>query len=66
MTDMTENYGSLVFGPRAMKEYLPPKVYKSLMDTIHEGQPIDAKIADAVADGMMRWALEHGATHYTH
>lgn len=66
MHDLTQNYGSLVFGPRAMKEYLPEKVYKSLMKTVREGQPIDAKIADAVADGMMHWAIEHGATHYTH
>ncbi len=61
-----ENYGSLVFGPRAMKEYLPARVFKSLMETIHEGRPIDSKIADAVASGMMHWAIEHGATHYTH
>ena len=61
-----EKYGSLVFGPRAMKEYLPAKVFKSLMETIHEGRPLDSKIADAVASGMMHWAIEHGATHYTH
>ncbi len=66
MPDITEKYGSLVFGPRAMKEYLPAKVFKSLMETVHEGRPIDSKIADAVADGMMHWAIEHGATHYTH
>ena len=66
MSDITKSYGTLVFGPRAMEQYLPADAYASLMETVHEGQPINSELADVVADAMMRWALEHGATHYTH
>ena len=66
MADIAEKFGTLVFGPPAMKRYLPADAYESLMETVHEGQPIDADLADVIADAMMRWALDHGATHYTH
>ena len=59
-------YGSYVFGDDAQKEYLPRQVYKKLRQTIDDGKLFDATIADAVAQGMKTWALEHGATHYTH
>lgn len=59
-------YGSYIFGDDAQKEYLPKHVYKKLRKTIDGAEPFDPSIADAVAQGMKTWALEHGATHYTH
>ena len=56
----------MVFGPAAMKKYLPKAAFDSLMETVHEGQPIDEDLAHVVADAMKTWALERGATHYTH
>ena len=62
----TEHYGEDVFHFTRMKERLPKPVYKKLMDTVGEGKPLDASIADAVAHAMKEWALEQGATHFTH
>ena len=62
----TEHYGEDVFHFIRMKERLPKPVYKKLMDTVSEGKPLDASIADAVAHAMKEWALEKGATHFTH
>ena len=62
----SELFGSNVFGKRAMKERLPKQIYKSLMKTIDNGTAIDASIADVVAAAMRDWAIEKGATHYTH
>ncbi len=59
-------YGSDVFHFERMKERLPKPVYQKLMDTVGEGKPLDSTIADAVAHAMKEWALEKGATHYTH
>ena len=59
-------YGVNVFGKRTMKERLPKHVYKSLIKTIEDGTAIDPSIADVVAAAMRDWALEKGATHYTH
>jgi len=59
-------YGVNVFGKRAMKERLPKHIYKSVMKTIEDGTAIDPSIADVVASAMRDWALEKGATHYTH
>ncbi len=59
-------FGVNVFGKRAMKERLPKHIYKSLMKTIDNGTAIDASIADVVAAAMRDWAIEKGATHYTH
>jgi glutamine synthetase len=59
-------YGSLVFGEKAQKEYLSKDVYKKLRATIVMGDALDSSIADQVAQGMKEWALDHGASHYTH
>ena len=61
-----EIYGEDVFNLRAMKDYLPKPVYKSLLSTIRLGQNIDPSIADEVANAMKRWAISKGASHYTH
>ena len=70
---MTETYeripalfGAQVFGEAVMRERLPKDVYLSLVNTIATGNEIDASIADVVAGAMKDWAIEHGATHYTH
>jgi len=59
-------FGSNVFSEAEMQARLPKTAYKSLMKTIHEGASFDPAVADAVAAAMRDWALEHGATHYTH
>ncbi len=61
-----EIFGSLVFNDAAMKERLPKGTYKALKKTIEEGKALDINIANVVAHSMKEWALEHGATHYTH
>ena len=61
-----EIYGSLVFNDDAQKEYLSKEVYKKLKATTKKGEALDASIADQVAQGMRKWALAHGASHYTH
>lgn len=59
-------FGCDVFGKNQMKEYLSSEVYKKVMAAINDGTPIDRTIADQVAEGMKIWAIEKGATHYTH
>jgi glutamine synthetase len=59
-------YGSLVFNDAAQKQYLSKDVYKKLRATTQRGEPLDASIANQVAQGLQEWALEHGASHYTH
>jgi glutamine synthetase len=59
-------YGSLVFDKPKMKKYLSREAYKAVNDAIDSGTPIDRKMAEQVAQGMKAWALENGATHYTH
>jgi glutamine synthetase len=61
-----ELYGKNVFNDKVMKERLPRNVYKSLSATINNGTKLDASIADVVAAAMKAWAIEKGATHYTH
>ncbi len=61
-----EIFGSLVFNDAAQKQYLSKDVYKKLRATTVKGEPLDATIADQVAQGMKEWALAHGASHYTH
>ena len=61
-----EIFASLVFSEDVMRERLPKDVYKSLINTIATGKEIDAGIADVVAGAMKDWAIEHGATHFTH
>ncbi len=60
------DYGSDVFSIECMRERLPKPVFKTLYKTITEGSPLDASIADDVANAMKQWAIEKGATHYTH
>ena len=59
-------YGKYVFNRTKMYKYLPVDVYQKLIDVIDNGSRLDRSIADAVAQGMKKWAEEHGATHYTH
>lgn len=59
-------FGQLVFNERVQKQRLPPSVFRSLQETIKLGRPIDPSIAETVATIMKDWAIEHGATHYTH
>ena len=59
-------YGSKVFNEHEMRERLPSSTYKSLKATIEKGQPLDLEVANVVASVMKRWAIEQGATHYTH
>ena len=61
-----ELFGSLVFNDRVMKAKLPKDVYKSLKKTIEEDAPLEIDVANVVANAMKEWALENGATHYTH
>ena len=62
----TEAFGSLTFNDEAQKARLPKTAYAALRQTIVHGQPLDAEVADLVAGALKEWALEHGATHYTH
>ena len=62
----SDYFGSLVFDDRVMRARLPEKVYKSLKKTIDEGVSLDNQVANAVAEAMRDWAVEHGATHFTH
>ncbi len=66
MTNVPELYGERVFNDEAMKKYLPKGTYKDLKQTIEDGKPLDLSIANVVAHAMKEWAIEHGATHYTH
>ncbi|QHI68507.1 glutamine synthetase III family protein [Tichowtungia aerotolerans] len=66
MANTTELFGENVFGPRVMRERLSESTFKSLEETINTGKPLDAGIADEVAEAMKEWAMEKGATHYTH
>jgi glutamine synthetase len=59
-------YGSLVFNDAEQEKRLPKPVYHALRRTITQGEPLDASVADAVAAALKDWAVEHGATHYTH
>ena len=63
---VSEEYGSLVFTDAEMQDRLPKPTYKELRQTIDEGKPINLKIANEVAHAMKDWALERGATHFTH
>jgi len=63
---ISEIFGSMVFNDDVMRERLPKEVYKSLTKTIATGRTIDASVADVVANAMKDWAIEKGATHYTH
>ena len=64
--NVMEIYGKYVFNEHVMKERLPSATYKSLKATLEKGQPLDIEVANVVASVMKRWAMELGATHYTH
>ncbi len=64
--NVMEIYGSKGFNEHVMKERLPSATYKSLEKTLHKGAPLDIEVANVVASVMKRWAMELGATHYTH
>ena len=63
---ISEIFGSEVFNEAVMKERLPKEDYKALKKTIHDGKSLDITIANTVANAMKAWAIEKGATHYTH
>ena len=66
MSSISEIFGSLVFNDRVMRERLPKETYKTLRKTMAEGRTLKADIADVVANAMKDWAIEKGATHFTH
>ena len=66
MSKVTDLYGSMVFNEHVMRERLPKTTYKQLMKTIKEGAPLNEDVANVVAHAMKEWAIEKGATHYTH
>ena len=66
MKTVSDYFGSLVFDDRVMKATLSGKVYNSLKKTIDEGASLNPDVANAVAEAMKDWAIEHGATHFTH
>src|SRR4051794_6620312 len=61
-----ESFGSLVFNDEVQRKRLSKETYNALRNTITRGEALDASVADAVADAVRDWAMEHGATHYTH
>ena len=61
-----EYYASKVFNRAKMYEYLPIDTYKALINAIDNKEPLSRKVADSVAEGMKRWAIDNGARHYTH
>lgn len=66
MERLSKIFGCLVFNDNVMKERLPRDIYSVLKNTIHQGKPLDIKIANVVANTMKDWAIENGATHFTH
>ncbi len=66
MSNISEIFGSLVFNDTTMKERLPKETYKALKKTIQDGKALDLSLANVVAHAMKEWALEKGATHFTH
>jgi glutamine synthetase len=63
---MTDEFGSLTFNDEAQRGRLPKDVYRALRRAIAHGEPIDPSVADTIASALKDWAVEHGATHYTH
>lgn len=66
MSDILENFGSMVFNKNVMEELLPSDAFKSLMATINTGSAVDKKYINSIAKAMKDWAISKGATHYTH
>jgi len=66
ITELEKNFGSCVFNDEVMKERLPEDAYNSLVSTIKKGLPLNIELAETVANAMKEWAVEQGATHFTH
>ena len=66
MARVSDIFGSMVFNEHTMQERLPSATYKQLMKTINDGEPMDLEVANIVAHAMKEWAIEKGATHFTH
>ena len=66
MKNIPEHFGELVFGDNAMKDRLPPEIYERMKKTIDDGRSLDLSLLNVVAEAMKDWAIEKGATHYTH
>ncbi len=66
MSKVTEIFGSMVFNDETMKERLPKDAYKALRNTVEEGKPLERELANVIAHAMKEWAIELGATHFTH
>lgn len=66
MVEMSELFGSLVFNDKVMEARLPKQIYKAMQKTIKDGHPLDLGVANVVANAMKDWAIEKGATHFTH
>ena len=66
MTDVPKIFGSMVFNREVMRQRLSSDVYERLIDVIENGEEMEKDVADAVAEAMKEWAIEKGATHYTH
>ena len=66
MSTVTEIFGSMVFNDHVMKERLPKETYKAMQKTIRDGRHLDINVATVVANAMKDWAIEKGATHFTH
>ncbi len=65
-TPVPELFGSLVFGDAVMRERLPKSIYQAIRKAVHDGSSLDIGVANTVAAAMKEWAVEHGATHFTH
>ena len=66
MCTTAERFGSLVFGDAVMKERLPRETYRAMQDAVATGRRLDLSVANVVANAMKDWAIEKGATHFTH
>src|SRR5512145_1741694 len=62
----SDEFGSLTFNDEAQRARLPKDVYRALRRAVAQGEPIDSQVADIIAAALKDWAVEHGATHYTH
>ena len=61
-----DEFGSLTFNEEVQRARLPKEVYRALRRAVAQGEPIEASVADIIASALKDWAVEHGATHYTH
>ena len=65
-TNIPELFGSMVFNEAAMERYVPAAALQAWRECLKNGQPLSLEVANSIADGMKSWALEKGATHFTH